>query len=230
MGDRYLVTRTPDRMLRHWGRMQMYITYMGMFWGKTLWLVVCVLCGLGSWVSGPQRGCGGLLDPGLDEQRPVWDRLARDSHYGVKNIETDPTSYRHLQHTIHPPPILIWLCDKRAFLAPYFSATVLLMKPHGCQLDEPPGFCYNHQRYTIASIPNEWFCLCPIMCISPGNKITAIITFQNHQKYQIYSALCFQNLTICCIKWFTCGQETIHHSVIGWNWQLQPAINSHKIS
>ena len=36
MSDRYLVTRTPDRMLRHWGRMQMYITYMGMFWGKTL--------------------------------------------------------------------------------------------------------------------------------------------------------------------------------------------------
>ena len=57
MGDRYLVTRTPDRMLRHWRRMQMYITYMGMFWGKTLWLVVCVLCGLGSWASDPQRGC-----------------------------------------------------------------------------------------------------------------------------------------------------------------------------
>ena len=38
--------------------MQMYITYMGMFWGKTLWLVVCVLCGLGSWASDPQRGCG----------------------------------------------------------------------------------------------------------------------------------------------------------------------------
>ena len=54
----YLVTRTPDRMLRHWGRMQMYTTYMGMFWGKTLWLVVCVLCGLGSWASDPQRGCG----------------------------------------------------------------------------------------------------------------------------------------------------------------------------
>ena len=56
--DIYLVTRTPDRMLRHWRRMQMYITYMGMFWGKTLWLVVCVLCGLGSWASDPQRGCG----------------------------------------------------------------------------------------------------------------------------------------------------------------------------
>ena len=58
MDDIYLVTRTPDRMLRHWRRMQMYITYMGMFWGKTLWLVVCVLCGLGSWASDPQRGCG----------------------------------------------------------------------------------------------------------------------------------------------------------------------------
>ena len=66
MGDRYLVTRTPDRMLMHWRRMQMYITYMGMFWGKTLWLVVCVLCGLGSWASDPQRGCGGLLDGGVN--------------------------------------------------------------------------------------------------------------------------------------------------------------------
>ena len=37
MGDRYLVTRTPDRMLRHWGCVQMDTTYMGMFWGKTLW-------------------------------------------------------------------------------------------------------------------------------------------------------------------------------------------------
>ena len=107
MGDRYLVTRTPDRMLRHWRRMQMYITYMGMFWGKTLWLVVCVLCGLGSWASDPQRGCGGLLDPGVNEQRPVWDRLARDSHDGLNNIETDPRSYHHLQHTIQPTPIIM---------------------------------------------------------------------------------------------------------------------------
>ena len=48
MDDRHLVTRTPDRMLMHWRRMQMYITYMGMFWGKTLWLDVCVFCGVGS--------------------------------------------------------------------------------------------------------------------------------------------------------------------------------------
>ena len=58
MGDRYLVTRTPDRMLTHWGRVQMDTTYMGMFWGKTLWLVVCVVCGVGSWALNPQRGCG----------------------------------------------------------------------------------------------------------------------------------------------------------------------------
>ena len=55
MGDRYLVTRTPDRMLRHWRRMQMYITYMGMFWGKTLWLVIvcCV-----AWVREPRIPSG----------------------------------------------------------------------------------------------------------------------------------------------------------------------------
>ena len=52
--DIYLVSRTPDQMLMHWSRMQMYITYMGMFWGKTLWLDVCVFCGVGScepWIS-----------------------------------------------------------------------------------------------------------------------------------------------------------------------------------
>ena len=102
MGDRYLVTRTPDRMLRHWGHVQMDITYMGMFWGKTLWLVVCVLCGVGSWALDPQRGCGALLDPGVEWARPVWDQLARDSHYGLNNIETDPTTYHHLWYTIHP--------------------------------------------------------------------------------------------------------------------------------
>ena len=92
MDDIYLVTRSPDRMLKHWGRMQMYITYMGMFWGKTLWLDVCVMFGVGSWASDPQRGCRALLDPGVEWVRPVWDRLARDSHDGLNNIETDPTS------------------------------------------------------------------------------------------------------------------------------------------
>ena len=42
-----------------------------------------------------------------NERGPVWDRLARDSHDGLNNIETDPTSYHHLQYTIHPPPILL---------------------------------------------------------------------------------------------------------------------------
>ena len=59
MDDRHLVTRTPDRMLMHWRRMQMYITYMGMFWGKTLWLVVCVLCGLGFVSLGSPAGMRG---------------------------------------------------------------------------------------------------------------------------------------------------------------------------
>ena len=103
LGDRYLVTRTPDRMLRHWGRVQMDTTYMGMFWGKTLWLVVCVMCGVGSWALDPQQGCGVILDPGVEWARPVCDQLARESPYELNNIETDPTSYQHLWYTIHPP-------------------------------------------------------------------------------------------------------------------------------
>ena len=60
--DIYLVSRTPDRMLMHWSRMQMYITYMGMFWGKTLWLDVCVFCGVGSgepWIPSGDAGSSG---------------------------------------------------------------------------------------------------------------------------------------------------------------------------
>ena len=60
--DIYLVSRTPDRMLMHWSRMQMYITYMGMFWGKTLWLDGCVLCGVGScepWIPSGDAGSSG---------------------------------------------------------------------------------------------------------------------------------------------------------------------------
>ena len=103
MSDRYLVTRTPDRMLRHWGRMQMYITYMGMFWGKTLWLVVCVLCGLGSWALDPQRGCGALLDPGVEWASHECEQLARDSHYGLKHIWNGPyeLSSPSIHHTTH---------------------------------------------------------------------------------------------------------------------------------
>ena len=103
MSDRYLVTRTPDRMLRHWGRMQMYITYMGMFWGKTLWLVVCVLCGLGSWALDPQRGCGALLDPGVEWASNECEQLARDSHYGLKHIWNGPyeLSSPSIHHTTH---------------------------------------------------------------------------------------------------------------------------------
>ena len=107
--DIYLVSRTPDRMLMHWSRMQMYITYMGMFWGKTLWLDVCVFCGVGSGEPRIPSGDAGvfwILE--WNERGPVWDRLARDSHYGLNNIETDPTSYRHLQHTIQPTPIYLW--------------------------------------------------------------------------------------------------------------------------
>ena len=108
MGDRHLVTRTPDRMLRHWGRVQMDTTYMGMFWSKTLWLVVSVVCGVGSWALDPQRGCEALLDPGVEWARPVCDQLARESPYGLNNIETDPTSSHHLWYTTTSTPIYLW--------------------------------------------------------------------------------------------------------------------------
>ena len=65
MDDIYLVSRTPDRMLMHWSRMQMYITYMGMFWGKTLWLDVCVFCGVGScepWIPSGDAGFFWILE------------------------------------------------------------------------------------------------------------------------------------------------------------------------
>ena len=102
MGDRYLVTRTPDRMLRHWRRMQMYITYMGMFWGKTLWLVVCVACGLGSWALDPQRGCRALLDPGVEWERtcmrstgqgfPLWIKQHWNGPYELSSPPIHHTS------------------------------------------------------------------------------------------------------------------------------------------
>ena len=103
MGDRYLVTRTPGRMLRHWGRVQMDTTYMGMFWGKTLWLVVCVVCGVGSWALDPQRRCEVLLDPGVEWARLVCDQLARESHYGLNHIWNGPIEFSSplIQHNIH---------------------------------------------------------------------------------------------------------------------------------
>ena len=107
MNDIYLVTQTPDRMLKHWGRMQMYITYMGMFWGKTLWLDVCVMFGVGSWASDPQQGCRALLDPGVEWERTCMRSTGQGFPLWIKNIETDPTSYHHLQYTIHLPPILL---------------------------------------------------------------------------------------------------------------------------
>ena len=42
MGGRYFVTVIQDHMLMHWGSMLMCATYMGMFWGITLRLVLCV--------------------------------------------------------------------------------------------------------------------------------------------------------------------------------------------
>ena len=107
MGDRYLVTRTPDRMLRHLGRVQMDTTYMGMFWGKALWLVVSVVCGVGSWALDPQRGFEAVLDPGVEWARPVCDQLARESHYGLNHIEMDPPSFHHLWCTITSMPIIL---------------------------------------------------------------------------------------------------------------------------
>ena len=104
MGDRYLVTRTPDRMLRNWGRVQMDTTCMGMFWGKTLWLDVCVVCGVGSWALDPQRGCGAMLDPGVEWARPVCDQLARESPFWIKQHWNGPyeLSSPLIHHTSTP--------------------------------------------------------------------------------------------------------------------------------
>ena len=106
MGDRYLVTRTPDCVLRHWGRVQMDTTYMGMFWGKTLWLVVSVVCGVGSWALDPQRGCKVILDPGVEWTRPVCDQLAREFHCGLNHIETDLPSSHHIWYTTTSMPTI----------------------------------------------------------------------------------------------------------------------------
>ena len=81
---------------------------MGMFWGKTLWLVVSVVCGVGSWALDPQRGCGLLLDPGVEWARPVCDQLVRKSPLGLNNIETDAMSSHHLWHTTTSTPIYLW--------------------------------------------------------------------------------------------------------------------------
>ena len=104
MGDRYLVTRTPDRMLRNWGRVQMDTTCMGMFWGKTLWLDVCVVCGVGSWALDLQRGCGAMLDPGVEWVRPVCDQLARESPLWIKQHWNGPyeLSSPLIHHTSTP--------------------------------------------------------------------------------------------------------------------------------
>ena len=101
--DIYLVTQTPDRMLRHWGRMQMYITYMGMFWGKTLWLDVCVMFGVGSWASDPQRGCGVLLDPGVGWERTCMRSTGQGFPLWIKQHWNGPyeLSSPPIHHTTH---------------------------------------------------------------------------------------------------------------------------------
>ena len=48
------------------------------------------------------------------------------------------------------------LFDKITFLALGFTATDLLIKPHGCQLDEPAKFSNNHQRNTIVLLPQHF--------------------------------------------------------------------------
>ena len=106
MGDRYLVTRTPDRMLRHWRRMQMYITYMGMFWGKTLWLVVCVLCGLGScepWIPSGDAGSSGswigwakTCMRSTGQGFPLWSKEHWNGPYELSSPPTHHTTHANI--------------------------------------------------------------------------------------------------------------------------------------
>ena len=126
VGDIYLVTQTPDRMLMHWGRMQMYITYMGMFWGKTLWLDVCVMFGVGSWASDPQRGCRVLLDPGVEWERtcmrstgqgfPLWIKQHWNGPYELSSTPIHHTSTANNTATVstcipyHNTNIFVHIC------------------------------------------------------------------------------------------------------------------------
>ena len=59
-----------------------------------------------AWVRvslGSPAGMRALLDPGVNERRPVWDRLARDSHDGLKQHWNGPyeLSSSSIHHTTH---------------------------------------------------------------------------------------------------------------------------------
>ena len=73
MGGRYLETMIPGRMEMYWGSVLICATYMGMFWGITLWLAVCVRSV--AWVQAaldPQWGAKTFWIRELNEELCMW--------------------------------------------------------------------------------------------------------------------------------------------------------------